>query len=258
MDKVISADGTVIAYQRYGDGQPVILIGGAFNDAASSAALAEALASRMTAVTFDRRGRGASGDTLPYAIAREVEDIAALVAVLGGQACLCGHSSGSILAFEAAAAGVAIPKLVMFEPPFRLPTSPQLPPDYDEQMTAFTASGRNGDAVAYFMTKAVGLSPDAIDQMRKAPHWPALEALAPSAVYDGLLVGDGSVPVTRLSAVTVPALVLDSTGSAPWLRNAAVAVAEALGNATHRSLDGTFHQIPPETLAPVVAEFLLP
>jgi pimeloyl-ACP methyl ester carboxylesterase len=256
--KVISADGTAIAYQRFGTGgPPVILVGGAFNDAASYVPTAEALAGPMTAVTYDRRARGASGNTLPYAIAREVEDIAALTAELGGQAYVCGFSSGSILAFEAAAAGVPIHRLVMFEPPFRLPTSPQLPPGYQEQMAAFIASGRNGDAVAYFMTQAVGLPGEAVAQMRKAPHWPMLEALAPSAVHDDLLVGDGSVPVDRLAAFTVPTLLLDSTGSAPWLRNAAAAVADALPKATHRSLDGTFHKLPPDVLAPVLIEFFL-
>jgi pimeloyl-ACP methyl ester carboxylesterase len=258
LDKVTSADGTPIAYQRSGDGPPVILVGGAFNDARSSASLATALAPHLTAITFDRRGRGASGNTLPYAIAREVEDIAALIAGAGGRAGVCGHSSGSILCFEAAAAGLPITGLAMFEPPFRPPGSPAAPPDYLDRMTELTSTGRNGEAVEYFMTQGVGLSPGVVAQMRNAPHWPALEALAPSAVHDGYLVGDGTIPLARLAAITLPTLVLDSTGSAPWLRNASVATADALPNATHRSLDGTFHQIPPEILAPVLTEFFLP
>jgi pimeloyl-ACP methyl ester carboxylesterase len=258
LSKVFSADGTAIAYHRSGAGQPVILVGGAFNDAQSSAPLAELLARQLTVVIFDRRGRGASADTPPYAVAREVEDIAALIDGLGGQARLCGFSSGAILAFEAAAAGLDIPGLAMFEPPFRPPGSPQLPPDYLEQMVSLTAAGRNGDAVAYFMAKAVGLPPDAVGQMRRRPSWPAMAALAPTAVYDGILVGDASVPVPRLAALTTSALLLDSSGSAPWLHAATAATAAALPNATHRTLDGTFHHIPPDILAPVLAAFFLP
>jgi pimeloyl-ACP methyl ester carboxylesterase len=256
--KVTSADGTPIAYQRSGEGPPVILVGGAFNDARSSAPLASALAPQITAITYDRRGRGASGDTSPYAIAREVEDIAALIAEAGGQAGVCGHSSGSVLCFEAVAAGLPITRLAMFEPPYRPPGGPAAPPDYLDRMIELTTTGRNGEAVEYFMTQGVGLSADVVAQMRNAPHWPTLEALAPSAVHDIYLVGDGSVPVTRLAALTVPTLVLDSTGSAPWLRKAAAATADAVPNATHRSLTGSFHQIPPETLAPVLTEFFLP
>jgi pimeloyl-ACP methyl ester carboxylesterase len=257
VNTVLSADGTPLAYQRSGDGPPVILVGGSFHDARSAAALAQALASRMTVVAFDRRGRGGSGDTPPYEVAREVEDIAALIAGVGGQACVCGFSSGAILGFEAAEAGLPIPKLAMFEPPFRLPAGPQLPPGYLAQMIALTSAGRNADVIEYFMIHAMGLPAGAVTQMRRAPAWAAMAALAPSAVYDGILVGDGSLPAARLAALTVPTLVLDSTASPPWLRNASAATAGAIPGAARLSLDGTFHDIPPDTLAPALAGFFL-
>lgn len=255
MSKVISADGTPISYERSGDGPPVILAGGALNDQQSFAPLAAALAPHLTVISYDRRGRGASGDTPPYTIEREVEDLAALIAEAGGQACVCGFSSGSVLALEAAAAGLPIGKLGLFEPPFRLPDGPQLPPDYQEQVTRLVRGGRPGEAVEYFMIKAVGLSAEAVAQMRRSPAWPPLERLAPTLIYDGLLLLDPALPAGRLATIKVPALVLDSTASAPWLRNSARATAAALPQASQRSLDGTFHQVPPEILAPVLVDF---
>ena len=258
MHQVISADRTPIGYERFGDGPPVILIGGALNDRQSARPLASALAPTMTGVCYDRRGRGSSGDTLPYAVEREVEDLAALVAAVQADsepAFLCGFSSGSVLALEAVDGGLAVSKLALFEPPFRLPDGPQLPPDYQEQVTSLAAEGRRGEAVEYFMTRAMGLPAEAIGPMRRTAAWPSLEALAPTLVYDGLLLLDPSLPARRLAGITVPTLVLDSAASAPWLRNSSVATARAMPDARHLSLDGTFHQIPPETLAPVLTSF---
>jgi pimeloyl-ACP methyl ester carboxylesterase len=233
----------------------VILVGGALNDAQSAAPLAAALAPRLTAVSYDSRGRGSSGNTQPYSVEREIEDLGALIAELGGRACLCGHSSGSVLALAAAGAGLGVDKLALFEPPFRLTGGPQLPPDYQQQVTKLTDEGRPGDTVEYFMTSAVGLPAEAVAQLRRSPAWPALEALAITIVYDGLLLLDPALPAERLAAITVPALVLESTGSAPWLRSSAQATARALPNARHLSLTGMFHQIPPETLAPVLIDY---
>lgn len=254
MSKVISADGTPISYQRRGDGRPVILVGGALNDQQSSAPLAAALAPHLTAISYDRRGRGASGDTPPYAVEREIEDLAALIAEAGGRAGVCGFSSGSVLALDAVAAGLPISGLGLFEPPFRLPDGPQLPPDYQEHVTRLVTGGGLGEAVEYFMTRAVGLSVEAVAQMRRSPAWSSLERLAPTLIYDGWLLLDPALPVARLATIAVPTLVLDSAASAPWLRNSARATAQALPDASHRSLDGTFHQIPPEILAPVLVE----
>jgi Alpha/beta hydrolase family len=256
MSTVSSADGTSIAYHRQGAGPPVILVGGALHDAQSAAPLAAALAPLMTAVSYDRRGRGASGDTPPYAVRREVEDLAALIGDLGGQACLFGFSSGAVLALEAAAAGLAVPKMVLFEPPFRLPAAPELPDGYQEHLAGLIGAGQRGEAVEYFMTRAVGLRAGAMSLLRQLPSWPGLEALAPTVVYDGLVMRGHRLPTARLAALSTPALVLDSTGSAPWMRAAARATAAALPGGIHRSLDGTFHLLTPPVLAPVLAGFL--
>jgi pimeloyl-ACP methyl ester carboxylesterase len=261
MHTVISADGTAIAYETAGAGSPVILVGGAFNDRQAAAPLASVLAPHCTVVSYDRRGRGSSGDTVPYAVEREVEDLASILAAVGGSASMFGVSSGAALAFEAAAAGLAIGRLAMFEPPYRVDGSPPLPEDFMARIAELTSSGRNGEAVEYFLTKAVGLPGQAVAQMRGAPRrpasmWPALEAMAPTLVYDNLILGDGSLPAERLAAVTVPTLVIDSTASPDWLRQAAKAVAGALADAQHRSLDGGFHDVPPQVLGPVLQAFL--
>ena len=258
MESVRSADGTTIALERSGDGPALVVVTGAFCARSTPAGLAAALDPSFTVWRYDRRGRGDSGDTPPYAVEREIDDLAALIESVGGQAYVCGHSSGSVLALAAAGAGLAISRLAVFEPPFRLPDGPQLPPDYQEHVTSLVAAARFGEVVEYFMTSAVGLPAEAVGQMRKSPAWPGLEALAPTLVYDGLLLLDPSLPAGLLAGITVPALVLDSTGSAPWLRNAAQATARALPNARHRSLDGTFHQLPPKVLAPALAAFFTP
>jgi hypothetical protein len=256
MTTVSSADGTPIAYHRHGDGPPVILVGGALNDARWAAPLAAALAPRMTVLSYDRRGRGASGDTPPYAVRREVEDLAALIGEAGGRAGVFGFSSGAALALEGAGAGLAIAGLVLFEPPFRLADSPALPAGYQQHLAGLVAAGQRGEAVEYFMTTAVGLPAEALRRLRRLPGWPDLEALAPTIVYDGLVMRGHRLPAERLAALATPALVLDSTGSAPWMRASARATAAALPGGRHRSLDGTFHQVPPQVLAPVLADFL--
>lgn len=255
MHTVTSADGTTIAYQQSGTGSPVILVGGAFNDHQTAAPLAAVLAPHFATVSYDRRGRGSSGDTAPYAVEREVEDLASLISAVGGSASMFGVSSGAALAFEAAAAGLAIPKLALFEPPYRVGDAAGTAADLGAAIAELTSSGRNGEAVEYFMTRAVGLPEQVVAQMRRAPTWRALEAMAPTLVYDNLILRDGSLPAERLAAVTVPALVIDSTGSPGWLRQAAQSVAGALAHAQHRSLDGGFHDIPAQTLGPVLRSF---
>jgi alpha-beta hydrolase superfamily lysophospholipase len=259
MTKVSSADGTTIAYERSGDGPPVILVGGALADRQLAVPYAQALSQRMTVINYDRRGRGESGDTAPYAVDREVEDLGVLIAQAGEWAYVCGFSSGAALAFEAAAAGLAIPKLALFEPPYRVEGGgAQLPDGYLRHLTELTSAGRGGEAIEYFMTAAVGLPAAAVAQMRQGPGWSATAALAPTLVYDSLVLGDSTaVPTARMAAMTAAALVIDSTASPDWLRQAAKATAAALADSRQRSLDGTFHQVPPAILAPVLIDFFI-
>jgi pimeloyl-ACP methyl ester carboxylesterase len=253
---VTSADGTTIGFERRGQGPPVILVAGALNDRSTAEPLATHLATDFTVYSYDRRGRGDSGDTPPYAVAREIEDLAALIAEAGGAACLYGVSSGAMLAFETAAAGQPVSRLAMFEPPYAVAGAPaSVSTDMSSRIAELLAAGRRGDALEYFMSEAVGLPPDTVAGMRGSPMWQGMVALAPTLAYDTAISGDGSLPAQRMASVTVPTLVLDSAESHGWLRQAAEAVAEALPNGRHRSLPGQFHQIPPDMLAPVLAGF---
>ena len=256
MPKVPSRDGTPIAFDRSGDGAPVILVFGAFNDRAAGAPLAASLASRFTVLNYDRRGRGESGDTAPYAVEREIEDLDALIATAGGSACVFGHSSGAVLALQAAARGLAITKLALYEPPFVVDDErPRPPADLAAQVAALVASGRRGDAVELFQTKGVGIPTEVVAQLRRAPFWPALEAIAHTLVYDALLTGDLSVPTGLAASITVPTLALGGGASPAWMRHGVQALADALPAARHRTLEGQTHDIVPAVMAPVLVEF---
>ena len=191
-------------------------------------------------------GVGSSGDTAPYAVDREVEDLEALIVEAGGSAFVFGHSSGAALALEAAARGLAITRLALYEPPFIVDDSrPRPPEDFAAQLTELIASGRRGDAVELFMTKGVDLPADAVAQMRNAPMWPAFEAMAHTLVYNVAIMGDFSVPAERVGSVTIPTLVLDGGESPAWARHAVQAVVDALPNAQRRTLEGQTHGAAP-------------
>jgi pimeloyl-ACP methyl ester carboxylesterase len=198
MDEVISADGTPIAYEAVGDGPTVILVGGPFCDHNATAALGAALAPDFTAVSYDRRGRGESGDTPPYEVRREIDDIEALIERFGGRTFLHGISSGGALSLLATAAGLPVDAVSVLEPPYRVhPDAPPPPVGYTGTLVELCAAGRRGDAVAYFMTEAVGQPPEAVEQARKMPMWPALEAMAHTLAYDAHVMGGDPAPCRR-------------------------------------------------------------
>ena len=255
MRKAISKDGTSIAYDQSGKGPAVILVCGGSVDHTSNAPLAALLAERFTVFNYHRRGRGDSGDTPPYAVAREVEDIDAVITAAGGSACLYGTSSGAGLALEAAASGLAITKLALWEPPFMLDESRRPPADQVERYNEFIAAGRRGDAVEYFMARVVGLPPEFVAQARNAPWWPAQEALAHTLAYDATIMGDYSLPVERAASVTAPTLVIAGGASFPFMRETAQALANVIPNAQTRTLEGQEHNVAPEAIAPVLVEF---
>ena len=257
---VTSGDGTTIVFDRTGEGPPLVLVGGALNNRGSGAVLAGLLAPSFTVFTYDRRGRGDSGDTPPYAVEREVEDVEALVAEAGGSAFLMGHSSGAALVIETAARIGGVDKIALYEPPYNVDdTRPPIPEDYVAHLDELIAQDRRGDAVEYFMVTGVGLPAEAAAQMRGAPFWPALEAVAHTLAYDGRVMGfdgpDRSLPVERWKAVTAPALVMDGDASPAWAVNAVQAVTDALPNAERRTLAGQTHEVDPAVLAPVLVEF---
>lgn len=263
---VTSADGTTIAYSAWGDGEPIVIIDGATAHRASTpenAQLGALLADEFRVINYDRRGRGASGDTAPYAIEREFDDLTAIIEQAGGgrPATVFGWSSGGLLALRAAQAGTPIARLALFEPPVAVDDSgPVLPADYVERLDAAIADRRPGDAVALFMTAAVGMPEEAVPEMRESEMWPGLEAVAHTIAYDGRIVGDtmsGRPLRTDLGdKVGVPVLVLHGTGTWPFLATGARAIAELLPTATLEPVPGENHSTTPDMLAPVLREFI--
>ena len=255
MDTVSSKDGTTIAFDRLGNGPPVVLVCGGSTDRMANAPLAELLAEHFTVFNYDRRGRGDSGDASPYAVEREVEDLDAVIEAGGGSAFVYGTSSGGALALEAAASGLAITKLALWEPPFSLDESSRPPQDQVERYNEMISAGRRGDAVEYFMTKVVGLSSEFVAHAKNAPFWQAQEALAHTLAYDATIMGDYSLPVERAASVTAPTLVMAGGESFPFMRETAQALADVIPDAQRRILEGQEHNVDPSALAPVLVEF---
>jgi hypothetical protein len=255
MPEVLSKDGTAIVFDRMGEGPPLILVVGAFNDRETGKPLATFLAQHFTVFNYDRRGRGESGDTAPYAVAREVEDLAALIAEAGGTAAVFGYSSGANLALESAASGVAITRLALYDPPYVVGAQPDRPVDHAVHLAELIAEGRRGDAVEYFQTQLVGIPDEVVAQMRQAPFWPALEAIAHTLVYEATILGDRSLPTELAGALKMPTLVI-AGGASPFMRAAAHALADALPNGHARILEGLGHDIEPSVLGPVLETFL--
>jgi pimeloyl-ACP methyl ester carboxylesterase len=257
MPAVTSPDGTSIAYERTGGGPVLVLVDGAmcYRGAGPARPLAARLQDSFTVYTYDRRGRGESSDTMPYAVAREVEDLQALIAEAGGEAYVYGISSGAALALATAAAGPGIAKLALFEPPFmgEVEDGTRIK-EYTERLHELLDAGRRGDAVALFMTN-VGIPAQAVDGMRSQPGWALLEAIAPTLAYDDEVLAGGIVPRELTSTIAVPALVLAGGASPEGLRQAATATADALPAAEYRTLEGQTHDVAPEALAPVLVEF---
>src|SRR5688500_11275911 len=246
MKKATSNDGTEIAYDKRGNGPPVILVDGAlcYRSFGPMPQLAELLAPHFTVYNYDRRGRGDSGDTQPYAVTREIEDIEALIDEAGGSAFVFGTSSGGCLALEAAIQlGDKIKKLAMYEPTYN--SDKAVRPawkEYRQELAELLAADRRGDAAALFM-KSVGTPDDQVDGMRHAPIWPMFEAVAPTLAYDAAVLGeDRSVPVGRAAKIVAPSLVMNGT-VIPFMLDTAQALARAIPNAQHRTLEGQTHDV---------------
>ena len=250
MDKVTSRDGTSIAFERYGVGPALVVVDAAGNYSGFRplAAPVELLAADYTVYVYDRRGRGASTDTPPYAPEREVEDLGALIDAAGGTAYVYGMSSGCLVALRAAAAGLAIPKLALFEPAFEETTDTR----FTTELAALVAAGRRRDAVEFFH-RGIGV-PDEVMAQMTPEVWAALEAVAPTLVHD--CVQSDTMTLALIRSVPAPTLVLDSRGSTGDLAGMAAAVVGALPDGTYRSLAGGWHGAADEEVAPALAGFL--
>jgi pimeloyl-ACP methyl ester carboxylesterase len=262
MQTVISKDGTTIAFDRSGAGPALILVGGMFEQRAMDSETAKLaalplLAQHFSVFHYDRRGRGDSTDTQPYAVKREIEDIEALIDEAGGEAFVFGISSGAALAFEAALAlGGKVKKLAMYEAPYNDDDeSRQAWIGFRKQLKELLAADRRGDAVGLFMM-LLGAPADQIEEMHQYPMWPMWEAIAPTIAYDAAVVGaDASVPTERAASIAVPALIMDGSESYPFMHIAATALANAMPHAQHLTLEGQTHEVAAEAIAPVLVEF---
>jgi hypothetical protein len=257
--QVTSADGTAIAYDRSGAGPAVILVHGAFTGRGHPplAGVADALAPWFTVFNYDRRGRGDSGDTQPYAVERELEDLDALIQTAGGSAGVFGGSSGAGLALAAAAAGAAITRLAVWEPPYHVSDdAPALPGDFAGRLDRLVAAGQRGDAAELFLTRAADVPAAAAAAMRADPSWAGVEAVAHTLAYEARVMGPGNaLPASRLAAITQPTLVLTGGNSPAWMAGAGRAVTSAVPAAVHRVLDGQVHSVSADALAPELLEF---
>jgi pimeloyl-ACP methyl ester carboxylesterase len=265
MATVTSADGTAIGYDRTGSGPALLLVDGAFCSRSFGPMpdLVPLLAPHFTVYSYDRRGRGESGDTQPYAPKREIDDIEAIIDEAGGSVRVYGVSSGAVLAAKAAAALPGkITSLALYEAPMLTDDSRTPPPaDYRERIDAMVAEGHNGDVVSFFFTTMIGLPFFVPYVMRIMPAWKQLTAAAPTLRYDFAVLGDSQqghglpADLTKaLGSIDVPTLVADGGKAAPWMRHAADAVAAAIPGAVRTTLPKQTHQVKASVIAPVLVD----
>ncbi|WP_217162372.1 alpha/beta fold hydrolase [Streptomyces sp. AC512_CC834] len=254
--KTLSRDGTSIAYERTGRGPAVVLVSGAMSTGATIAPLAAELSDRLDVTVYDRRGRGESGDTAPYAVEREIEDLAALIETVGGEASLYGMSSGGALVLRAAASGLPVRRVAVYEVPYAMDDAAvRAAAAYTERLTEALGQGRRGDAVEAFL-RHTGLGEEMIRGARQSPMWTGMESVAPSLAYDDAAMGDSRVPESELASVTAPLLALAGGASDAWWHEAARAIAGAAPHGTYGTVEGQTHMVEPGVLAPVLMEFL--
>jgi len=263
MKTVTSKDGTKIAFDKTGAGPAVIIVNGAMQYRAfdpTMAQIADMLSKHFTVYNYDRRGRGDSGDTQPFAKEREIEDLQALVEDAGGKAMVLGFSSGSALVLDTAEVTPGITKIALYEPPFVVDDGrPPLASDYVAHLNQLVADGKRGDAVKYFMTQAVGMPEEYLGGMDQDPSWETMLKIAHTIAYDGAFVADvmqgKPLPTDRWANIAAPTLVIEGGASDPWFHSGGDALAKVLKNAARENLEGQTHQVAPEAIVPVLEKY---
>ena len=255
METTTAADGTTLAYDRVGRGPALVFVPGVFNLRDTCAPIAAQLAADFTCFTYDRRARGDSSNTAPYAVEREVEDLQAMIDVAGGRAAVCGYSSGATLALRAAADGLPIDRLFLYEPPFRFEGQPAAAADLPQRLQRLVDEGRAADVVTTFQSEGIGLPPDVVAGIRQAPFFPQLQAMAQSVVHDATITGTMSVPTPAMAAVQVPTVVMRGGQTWPLLADAAERLAAMLPDARLQVLaDAADHGLEPRSTAAAIRE----
>jgi len=262
MSTVTSKDGTTIAYDKTGTGPALVFVDGALNSRAMSLAapIAKAMSQRFTVYTYDRRGRGESGDTQPWTLEREIEDLEALIDAAGGSAYVLGLSSGALLALEGAQKlGGKVKKLAVYEAPMILDNSrPPLGQPALAEVKKLIAAGRRDDAIKFFM-KAVDTPRFMIFLMRLMPTWKTVRSYAHTLVYDFEIASPyqkgAPLPKSQWATVTVPTWVGVGGKSFTWMKNAQKALAATLPNASLHELPGQTHIVRANAIAPELDRF---
>jgi pimeloyl-ACP methyl ester carboxylesterase len=250
---VTAKDGTRIAFEKVGKGPALVVVGGALSQRNGGKALAGKLMDRFTVYTYDRRGRGESSDTKPYAVDREIEDLDALIAQAGNKAYLYGVSSGGALVLQTAAklGPEKVPRLALYEPPYG-----QDARDFNQQkdrVNQLVETGKPGDAAAFFLS-AIGMPPQVLEDMKRSPEWEGMKKIDHTLVYDYEVLGDGNVP-DSIERIRVPTLVMVGEKAMPFMHPSADRIAELVPNAQRKTLKGQSHQASPDVVAPLLSEF---
>lgn len=257
MTSATSRDGTRIAFEKTGNGPALIIVNGALSHRKlyGDAALLQILGQHFTTYTYDRRGRGESADVHPYAVAREIEDIEALINNAGGEAYLYGVSSGAALALRTAATlgPVKVPKLAMYEPPYG-EDSPEFE-QQKQQVNEIIKTGQPGEAAAFFLS-ALGTPPDALNGMKSSPEWEEIKKIDFTLAYDFEVLGNGTIPTDITRAITVPTLVLDGEKSMDFMHATADQLAKHIPSSERKTLAGQTHQASAKVVAPALIAFL--
>lgn len=260
MPRTTSRDGTRIVYDVYGSSGPaLILVEGAFcgRHFGPTKRLAEQLGRHLTVYHYDRRARGDSDPSTDYDVAREIEDIAAMIEVAGGHAALCGFSSGACLAIEAAAAGLPVTQLAIYEPPYMVgPKARKVPPNFREESQRLVAEGRFGAVVKYFMVKVIGMPVIFWPMIRFTKMYGQLCAQAPSMPFDMEAVNGFVPPLARMAEIAVPTLAMAGTKTMPVLRDSVALCAKSIPGARHLMLEGQTHEVKAEAIVPPLLDFL--
>lgn len=248
-----SPDGTAIAFETVGNGPALVVVGGALSERKGARPLARTLMERFTVYTYDRRGRGDSGDTKPYAVEREIEDLGALIEQAGNASYVYAVSSGAALALQAAAplGPTKVRKLAVYEPPYG-----QEAAEFNEQkgrVNQLVQTGEPGEAAAFFLS-AIGMPPPVLAEMQRSPEWEGIEKIDFTLAYDYAVLGTGTVP-DIVQQITVPTLVMDGENTLAFIHPAADRIAELIPNAQRKTIPGQTHQVAPEAVTPLLIEF---